>query len=64
MYDYIPINKEDCVNHVEKRMGTALRNLIAKQKGAGTESLGGRGKLTGDLITKLISYYGWALKSN
>lgn len=64
VYGYIPISKEDCVNHVEKRMGTALRNLISKQKGTGTESLGGRGKLTGDLVAKLTSYYGWALKSN
>lgn len=27
-------------------------------------SLDGRGKLTGDLVTKLSSYYGWALKTN
>ncbi|KAH7970905.1 hypothetical protein HPB49_016634 [Dermacentor silvarum] len=45
-------------------MGTALRNPISKQKGTGTESLGGRRKLTGDLVAKLTSYYGWALKSN
>ncbi|CAN8025115.1 unnamed protein product [Ixodes persulcatus] len=64
VYGYIPVNKEDCVNHVKKRMGTALRNLVSKQKGSNSESLGGRGRLTGDLITKLSSYYGWALKSH
>lgn len=42
----------------------ALCNLISKQKSSGTESLGGKGKLTGELITKLSSYYGWALKTH
>lgn len=64
VYGYIPVDKEDCVNHIHKRMGTALRNLVSKQKSSGTESLGGKGKLTGELITKLSSYYGWALKSH
>ncbi|KAG0429772.1 hypothetical protein HPB47_023294 [Ixodes persulcatus] len=52
VYGFIAVNKEDCVNHVQKRMGTALRTLITKQK------------LTADLITKLSAYYGWALKSH
>lgn len=64
VYGYIEVVKEDCINHVEKRMGTALRNAIAKCKGSGAESLSGRGKLTGELVTKLTSYYGWALKSH
>ncbi|XP_077521463.1 uncharacterized protein LOC144132728 [Amblyomma americanum] len=64
VYGYIEIHKEDCVNHVQKRMGTALRNMVTKQKGAAGESLGGRGKLTLDLIAKLSSYYSWALKSH
>ncbi|KAH7958418.1 hypothetical protein HPB49_001406 [Dermacentor silvarum] len=64
VYGFIKIQKEDCVNHVQKRMGTALRNLIARHKGGSSETLGGRGRLTGDLITKLSSYYGWALKSH
>ncbi|XP_077490729.1 uncharacterized protein LOC144101435 [Amblyomma americanum] len=62
VYGYVKVEKEDCINHVKKRMGTALRNLIAKQKG--TENLGGKGKLTGSMITKLSSYYAWALKSH
>ncbi|KAH7947934.1 hypothetical protein HPB52_017116 [Rhipicephalus sanguineus] len=64
VYGYVPVEKEDCIDHIHKRMGTALRNLISKQKSSGTESLGGKGKLTGELITKLSSYYGWALKSH
>ncbi|KAH9372466.1 hypothetical protein HPB48_011316 [Haemaphysalis longicornis] len=34
------------------------------QRPAGSESLSGRGRLTGDLINKLTSYYGWAIKSH
>ncbi|KAH7938049.1 hypothetical protein HPB49_019527 [Dermacentor silvarum] len=63
VYGFIKIQKEDCVNHAQKRMGTALSNLIARHKGGGSKTLGGRGRLTGDLITKFSSYYGWALKS-
>ncbi|CAN8008310.1 unnamed protein product, partial [Ixodes pacificus] len=64
VYGYIAVNKEDCVNHVQKRMGTALRTLITKQKKSSSENLGGKGRLTADLITKLSAYYGWALKSH
>lgn len=51
VYRYIPIEKEDCVNQVQKRMGTALRNLVAKHRGPGHDSLGGKGRLTADLIS-------------
>lgn len=64
VYGFIEVEKEDCINHVHKRMGTALRNVLSKHKGPGLEPLGGRGRLTGDLVTKLSSYYGWALKSH
>lgn len=62
VYGYINVEKEDCINHVQKRMGTALRNLIQKHKTEHGESLSGKGRLTGDLITKLTNYNGWALK--
>lgn len=61
-YGFIPLTKEDCVNHVQKRMGTALRSLVSKAKKG--EALGGRGGLTQDLIKRLTSYYGLALRSN
>lgn len=63
VYGFIQVQKEDCINHVQKRMGTALRNLVHKHKGSG-DTLSGRGRLTGDVIEKLSRYYGWALKSN
>ena len=44
--------KEDCVNHVAKRMGTALRNLVESCK-AHKRSISGKGKLTKEKITKI-----------
>ncbi|KAM7284219.1 hypothetical protein ISCGN_001316 [Ixodes scapularis] len=45
-------------------MGTALRNLVQKHKQDDGGRISGKGRLTGDLISKLTSYYGWALKSH
>lgn len=61
----IKINKEECVNHVEKRLGTALRNLVATEK-AKKVVLGGRaaGALKDTTITTLQSYYRMAIKNN
>ncbi|KAH7984846.1 hypothetical protein HPB52_024496 [Rhipicephalus sanguineus] len=63
VYGFIQIDKKDCINHVHKRMGAALRNLVDKKKAQG-ESLGGRGKLTQEEIKKIANYYGYALRSN
>lgn len=61
-YGFIPFTKEDCINHVQKRMGSALRGLITKGKKG--QPLGGRGGLTQELIKRLTSYYGMALRSH
>ncbi|KAH9380598.1 hypothetical protein HPB48_018795 [Haemaphysalis longicornis] len=44
----------------------AADNVMAENahSGSASERLGGKGRLTGDLVTKLSSYYGWALKSH
>ena len=62
-YNGVPIEKEECVNHVTKRMGAALRTLLEKAKAQG-KPLGGRGKLTEDVVKKLTNYYGKAIKDN
>ncbi|XP_077539634.1 uncharacterized protein LOC144152273 [Haemaphysalis longicornis] len=62
VYGFIPLTKEDCINHVKKRMGTQLRAVI--KKGLKGVPLGGRGGLTQDLIKKLTTYYGLALRNN
>eukprot|EP00112_Aurelia_sp_Birch-Aquarium-sp1_P002811 Seg1311.5 transcript_id=Seg1311.5/GoldUCD/mRNA.D3Y31 product="hypothetical protein" protein_id=Seg1311.5/GoldUCD/D3Y31 len=59
----VKIEKEDCVNHVSKRMGTALRNIVATSK-AQKDSISGKGKLTQEKMTKIQNYYGRAIKDN
>ena len=56
-YDGRPIEKLECVNHVTKRMETALRNLVQNKKAQG-QPIGGKGKLTDLRIKKLTNYYG------
>ena len=65
VYGDTPIEKEECVNHVSKRLGTALRKLSTESKKKGV-ALGGRGygKLTQATITKLTAYYGKAIRAH
>lgn len=58
-YDGNPVViKSECVGHVQKRMGTRLRNIKKANK------LGGKGKLTDALIKKMSVYYGLAIRRN
>ena len=59
VYDGIHVEKKECVGHVQKRVGTALRKLKKENKG-----IGGKGKLTDAMIDKLQNYYGIAIQSN
>eukprot|EP00795_Rhopilema_esculentum_P002650 gene2650-847_t len=59
----IVIEKEDCINHVSKRMGKALRDFVAICKSQ-KQSVSGKGKLTNEKITKIQNYYGRAIKDN
>ena len=65
VYGEIPIEKEDFINHVAKRLCTALRKLAMESKKRGV-TLGGRGngKLTQPVITKLTAYYGKAIRAH
>lgn len=58
IYPGIKIEKEECINHVAKRMGTSLREKV-KQCKAQKITLGGRaeGALTDNKIDKLTTYY-------
>ncbi|KAM7298379.1 hypothetical protein ISCGN_018975 [Ixodes scapularis] len=53
------IHKEDCVNHVAKRMYAGVEKLKKTKK-----KLGGKGKLTNVVMKKLTNYYACALKDN
>ncbi|GFT54212.1 uncharacterized protein TNCV_2467241 [Trichonephila clavipes] len=61
----IKIEKEECLNHIAKRLGTSLRNKVKEWK-VKKVTLGGRkqGSLTDKSITKLQNYYRKAIKDN
>lgn len=58
IYEGKKIDKVECLNHVAKRLGTGLRNLVKDYVGTDTP-LGGRtrGNLPVPVINKLTSYY-------
>ncbi|ESO88659.1 hypothetical protein LOTGIDRAFT_165443 [Lottia gigantea] len=59
------VEKQECINHVAKRMGTALRKLAKDGKKLGVVLGGkGQGKLTQTTINKLTIYYGKAIREN
>ncbi|GFO17367.1 hypothetical protein PoB_004387200 [Plakobranchus ocellatus] len=53
-----PVTKEECINHVSKRMDTSLRNVVADCSKRNIP-LGGRGtgRLTKETMDKLQTYY-------
>lgn len=53
-YENFVVLKKERIDHVQKRMGTSLRNQKKNVKG-----LGGKGQLTAKLIDELSVYYGW-----
>ena len=55
--------KLECIGHVQKRLGTRLRNLVKSYKGTKTP-IGGRGKLTESIINSMQNYYGLAIRNN
>ena len=44
--------KEECINHISKRMGTALRTLMETCRAQG-KSISGKGQLTREKIMKV-----------
>ena len=55
--------KLECIGHVQKRVGTRLRNLVKSHKGTKTP-LAGKGKLTNKCIDSMQNYYGLAIRNN
>lgn len=58
-YENFIVKKKECIDHVQNRMRTRLRNLKEN-----TKRLGGKDKLTGKLIDELSIYYGLAIRRN
>ena len=64
--DY-PVKKEDCIGHLQKRMGSDLRiykNKCCGSKLADGKTVGGRGRLTDAVVDKIQDYYGVAIRCN
>ena len=59
--------KEDCVGHIQKRMGSNLRTYKKNMKGkklCDSLGVGGKGRLTDAFVDKLQNYYGSAIRNN
>ena len=66
-YDSYPIEKEECVGHIQKRMGSALLEYKKNKKGlklSDGKGIGGAGRLTQDVIERIQNYYGLAIRQN
>ena len=66
-YGDYPLVKEDCVGHVQKRMGSALRSY--KNGGRGTKLSNGKGVvgtgwLTDAVVDHMQTYHGYAIRNN
>ena len=65
--DEYPITKEDCIGHIQKRMGTALRQYKNNCRGtklSDGKGVGGAGRLTDVIVDQIQTYYGYAIRNN
>jgi hypothetical protein len=61
------IVKEECVGHVQKRLGTALRKYKSDMKGkklSDGKTVGGKNRLTDKVIDRMQNFYGKAIREN
>ena len=65
--DSYSVTKEECVGHIQKRMGYGLREFKRKKKGqrlCDNKSVGGAGRLTDAFIDRIQNNYGEAIRNN
>ena len=65
--DGYPIGKEDCIGHIQKRMGAVLqtyKNNCRDRIFADGKGVGGAGRLTDVIIDRIQTYYGYAIRNN
>lgn len=63
----VPIQKLECIGHIQKRMGCRLRKLKStngNNKLSDGKSMKGANRLTDSLIDKFQDYYGKAIRNN
>ncbi|GFU86071.1 uncharacterized protein TNCV_654651 [Trichonephila clavipes] len=66
VYGDTEVEKLECVGHVQKRMGTRLRNILKMSKGiklSDGKNISGRGRLTLK-VDSIQHYYGLAIRKN
>ena len=65
--DSYVVRKEECVGHIQKRIGRALREYKRRHKGiklADHKSVGGPKRLTDAMIDHIQNFYGQAIRNN
>ena len=65
--DLYPVEKEECVGHIQKRMGSALLDYKKGMKGrklSDGKGVGGAHRLTEDMIKRIQNYYGLSIRQN
>ena len=61
------VSKNECIGHVQKRIGTRLRKLCNSYKGqklSDGKPINGKNRLTTKIIDTLQNYYGMAIRRN
>ncbi|GFU66589.1 uncharacterized protein TNCV_3335701 [Trichonephila clavipes] len=67
VYGDTEVEKLECIGHVQKRMGTRLRNILKMSKGiklSDGKNISGRGRLTLKEVDSIQHYYGLAIRKN
>ncbi|GFV97803.1 uncharacterized protein TNCV_2021181 [Trichonephila clavipes] len=67
VYGDTEVEKLECAGHVQKRMGTRLRNILKMSKGiklSDGKNISGRGRLTFKEVDSIQHYYGLAIRKN
>ena len=59
LYTDLVVEKFECVGHIQKRFGNRLRKKKKEVKG-----LGGKKRLTDEIIDRLQNYFGIAIRTN
>ena len=65
--DQVTITKLECIGHVQKRVGSRLRQLKIDWRGkklSDGKNIGGKGRLTDAATNKLQNYFGIAIRTN
>ena len=65
--DAYPVEKEECLGHIQKRMGAGLITLKKDMKGtklSDGKGIGGKGRLTKKKIAEMQNNYGYAIRGS